>query len=112
MLGLDYTIEYKNNVDNKVADTLSPVDSFCANSIGTIAALTSISELLPQLSYKINFILLLLLLTISPCIKVFYDLKGAFVWAILVLRDKNYSGSSMTLLGGHSNSTVTFHCMK
>jgi RNase H-like domain found in reverse transcriptase len=48
LLGFDYTIEYKKDVDNKVVDALSRRDGPLVDSIGSTAALTFVSEIIPQ----------------------------------------------------------------
>jgi RNase H-like domain found in reverse transcriptase len=48
LLGFDYTIEYKKDIDNKVADAFSRTDEFSNNSLCITVDFTSVFELEPQ----------------------------------------------------------------
>jgi hypothetical protein len=48
LLGFDYTIEYKKDIDNKVADAFSRADEFSNNSLCITVDFTSVFELEPQ----------------------------------------------------------------
>jgi hypothetical protein len=48
LLRLDYTIEYKKRVDNKIVDALSRRDGHSTPSLSPLTELHSLSELIPQ----------------------------------------------------------------
>jgi Integrase zinc binding domain len=128
LLGFDYEIEYKKDIDNKVIDALSRRDGHSCQFYPTSTELFSLSEIIPQwvcdikLSYVDDgWIKGLQLKLNSPSTQNHHltshqgilrkkgriCVGGTSPWRQQLLRELHDSS-----IGGHSGATVTYHRMK